>query len=54
MKITLTDKYITGSNIDLTPKMLGILHQPKLIDLINNNIDISSLTNFFTIVEHTH
>lgn len=54
MKITLTDKYITGSDIDLTPKMLGILHQPKLIDLINNNIDISSLTNFFAIVEHTH
>lgn len=54
MRITLTDKYITGSDIDLTPKMLGIIHQPKLIDLINNNIDISSLTNFFILVEHTH
>ena len=54
MKITLTDKYITGSDIDLTPKMLGIIHQPKLIDLINKNIDVSSLTNFFIIVEHTH
>ena len=54
MRIILTDKYITGSDIDLTPKMLGIIHQPKLIDLINNNIDISSLTNFFILVEHTH
>lgn len=54
MKITLTDKYISGSNIDLRSKMLGILEQPKLIDLINNNIDVTSITNFFIIVEHTH
>ena len=54
MRITLTDKYITGTDIDLTPKMLGKIHQPKLIDLIDNNIDISSLINFFILVEHTH
>lgn len=54
MKITLIDKYIAGSDIDLTSKMLGVLHQNKLIDLINNNINISSVINFFTIIEHTH
>lgn len=54
MKITLTDKFISGTDIDLTSKGLGILHQPKLIDLINNNVDILTVINFFIIVEHTH
>lgn len=54
MKITLTDKLIAGSDIDLSSKMLGIIHQPKIRDLINMNIDTNNLTELFSVVEHTH
>lgn len=54
MKITLTDKLIAGSDIDLSSKMLGVIHQPKIQDLINININTNNLTELFSVVEHTH
>lgn len=54
MEIILTDKFISGVDIDLSNKLLGVIKQPKLIDLIQNNIDISSVMDFFILVEHTH
>ena len=54
MQITLTDKLISGRDIDLSHRALGVIHQPKLEDLIDNNIDVSNMTELFSIVEHSH
>lgn len=54
MKIILTDKFIAGCDIDLSSRALGIIHQPKLIDLIKRDISTSDITEIFSIVEHSH
>lgn len=39
--------YLSGLPIDLRPKGLGIIHQPRLIDFISNDLDNSSFSQPF-------
>lgn len=54
MKITLTDKYISGCDINLEKRTLGVLHQPRIKYLIEKDISIDIITNVFSLTEHTH
>ena len=45
MEITLTDKFISGCDIDLSNKKLGIIHQPKIKELIEKDIKTVSYTH---------
>ena len=51
MEITLTDKFISGCDIDLSNKKLGIIHQPKIKELIEKDIKISDITTLFSLIE---
>lgn len=54
MEITLTDKFISGCDIDLSNKKLGIIHQPKIKELIEKDIKISDITTLFSLIEHSY
>lgn len=54
MKNKIIYKLIAGQPIDLTKYKLGIIYQPTLNYLIENDLEPKDITSFFEIVEHSY